>query len=698
MVLVYPGVYKWSMRLIEDQQWELQEVLGLAQSWLHELQLGPDLSYGPPVLEEDEEAIRQLRKRAESDLLSVAMFGGSSSGKSFLASGLLGGLEFLRVDSVEGVPSDKYLGLLPFATTPTTMCPARVVPANDTNFDATGRGFMRVRFIGSGESEWEDIGNSPAPAVVAAYAMFKADVSNRRREHMQKEVGEIEILFSDSLLPARLDDLPGYGTVNPNHERIAKEATAAADCFIYVANATRALTANAKDLELIRFLYEHHTLTRKRVVWVLTAIDKAMDLNIENEPSWKETLAANNDYLRQDFTHQDGRPDAAFIGPGFIPVSPALEAQGRYFLAEDDEALGQTLIAASNMDDLRMTLKAVIAEGAGQRHLADIAAEATTIIVPRQRVIAGRLNAERLPFEELTAERTAIEEQLNVLDRIVTETKNHLEAALLQRVRTAARPFGRLAAHLHEHMDEEIQSADPRNPKEANRLEVRKSQITYAWMTGPTGPAIKWESEFASFQRTASSYVQSKLGTEGVEASLAAPPPLEVNQLTAPRMVRRQMTASDLVQRTAMFVTAATPISAGATWAVTAVAVSTIVWPAAAITAVGAITFATISARRKRKASLDNDRQELINDLDKEAAKYKEAFVSAIEEQGRLVVDNVQDYLADYRSDLERNLETVRGRIAEPEIASRIELINLLEPLDLAASKLVKSLRKLTER
>ena len=100
-------------------------------------------------------------------------------------------------------------------------------------------------------------------------------------------------------------------------------------------------------------------------------------------------------------------------------------------------------------------------------------------------------------------------------------------------------------------------------------------------------------------------------------------------------------------------------------------------------TAVGAITFATISARRKRKASLNNERQELINDINKEAAKYRKAFVGAIEEQGRLVIDNVQDYLTDYRSDLERNLETVRGRIAEPEIASRIELINLLEPLDL---------------
>jgi hypothetical protein len=87
-----------------------------------------------------------------------------------------------------------------------------------------------------------------------------------------------------------------------------------------------------------------------------------------------------------------------------------------------------------------------------------------------------------------------------------------------------------------------------------------------------------------------------------------------------------------------------------------------------------------------------------INDIDKEAAKYKEAFSAAIEEQGQLVIDNVQDYLADYRGDLERNLETVKGRISEPEIASRIELIGLLEPLDLAASKLVTSLRKPADR
>jgi hypothetical protein len=487
------------MRSIDDQRSELRAVLDQAESWLHELVAGPDLSYGLPALQEDKETIRRLRARVDSELLNVAMFGGSSAGKSFLASGLQGGLEFLRVDSVEGVLSDKYLGLLPFATTPTTMCPARVVPeAKGTDVDASGRGFMRVRFVDPDESKWHDIGNTPPPAVVAAYAVFNADVMNRLRGHMSKDIAEIEIRFSDFLLPVKLYDLPGYGTVNPNHEEIARRATGAADCLIYVANATRALTANAKDLELIRFLYDHYNLTRKRVIWVLTAIDKAMDLDTNNEPAWKECLAANNEYLRQNFTLPDGSPDTVFIGPGFIPVSPALEAQGRYYLAANDEVRGQSLRAASKMDGLREVLSTLIAEGAGHRHLADIAAEANSIIAPRQRVISGRLAAERLPFDELTAERSTIEEQLSGLDSITAETKDHLQDVLAQRVRAISRPFARLAAHLHEQMDQVTRTTDLRNHKEVNKLEVHKSQITCAWMNGLDGPAIRWASELGA--------------------------------------------------------------------------------------------------------------------------------------------------------------------------------------------------------
>jgi hypothetical protein len=90
-------------------------------------------------------------------------------------------------------------------------------------------------------------------------------------------------------------------------------------------------------------------------------------------------------------------------------------------------------------------------------------------------------------------------------------------------------------------------------------------------------------------------------------------------------------------------VTAATPISVGVTWAATALAVSIIVWPAAVVTGIGALTFATISGYRMRKSSLDMERQELINSLNAEADKYKVSFVAAAEAQGQLIIDNVLD-------------------------------------------------------
>ena len=682
-----------------DQRRDLKAVLDRGESWLRDVETGPDLSYDPPRLRDDILAVRKLGMRADSDLLNVAMFGSSSAGKTFLACGIQGGLEFLRVESVEGVTSDKYLGLLPFSTTPTTMCPASITPiARGSGIDAQGRGFMRVRFIDSGEELWEDVGNTPAPAVVAAYAMFKADVTNRLRQHMNRDVAEIEILFSDYAIPVKLYDLPGYGTVNPNHEMIARQAISAADCFIYVANASRALTTNAKDLELIRFLYEHHILTRKRIVWVLTGIDKAMDLNLDNEPSWKESLAANNEYLRQNFTLQDGSPDIAFIGPGFIPVSPALEAQGRYYMSRRGEgAQGQTLLAAGKMEELRRTLTMIIEEGVGQRHLSDIAAEAIALIGIRQRVIKGRLTAERVPFDELTAERSAIEEQLESLDQITAEIKDHLEAILAQRVRTSTRPFTKLAAYLHENLDGEIRSADIRNSREANKIEVHKSQVVSSWMTAPNGPASKWDAEFSSLEQAAVSYVHSKLGKDGVESKLTEPPPLEIDLLTAPKAVRRQVTTSDVMKNTAAFVTAATPVSAGVTWATSALAFSAIAWPAAALTAAGALTFATISAIRSRRSSLNAQRQELIDDIDQEAIKYRTTFTDAIAARGQLVIENILDYLAEYRGDLERHLETIRRRVNEPENVSRLQLIAQLEPLAQTADELAALLRQLAD-
>src|SRR5712691_6801215 len=202
---------------------DLKHALDRAEKWLRELTSGQDAQADRiPALLEDADMIRRLRTRASSALINVALLGGFSSGKSFLVSGLQRGLWLTQVSSGEGSMSDKYVALLPSAPTPTTACPASVVPVDaQSQPDATGRGFLRVRFAGS--DEWDDIGNSPSPLVVAAYATQQPELIMARSEpHWKQEAAEIEILLSQFELPAQLYDLPGYGSPNPHHEQVVQ--------------------------------------------------------------------------------------------------------------------------------------------------------------------------------------------------------------------------------------------------------------------------------------------------------------------------------------------------------------------------------------------------------------------------------------------------------------------------------------------
>lgn len=343
----------------------------------------------------DAGTMTRLRTRAASTLINVALLGAFSSGKSFLLSGLQGGLELVEVPTADGHTADKFVGLLPSSPVPTTACPASVVPVDgQSNFDASGTGFLRVRFTDSADDRWEEVGNSPAPSVVAAYAMQDADVTDRHRPHRGREVAELEILLASAKLPAKLYDLPGYGSPNPVHDMIVRTAMADADCFMYVSHASR--TLSERDLDLIRFLYDHYLLSGKRVVWVVTAIDAAANLDLRNVPEWKATIARNNAYLRENFTLPSGQPDLGFIGEGFLPVSPALEARADRLGAQGAEAAAQRQRAESRMETLRQAIEDLISTGTGARHIAAVATEARILVAPRHQALSVRLRDERL--------------------------------------------------------------------------------------------------------------------------------------------------------------------------------------------------------------------------------------------------------------------------------------------------------------
>lgn len=175
---------------------------------------------------------------------------------------------------------------------------------------------------------------------------------------------------------------------------------------MYVSHASRILSE--RDLDLIRFLYDHYLLSGKRVVWVVTAIDAAANLDLRNLPEWKATIARNNAYLRHNFTLPTGQPDPGFIGEGFLPVSPALEARADKLSAEGAETAAQRQRAESRMETLRQAIEDLISTGTGARHIAAVATEARILVTPRYQALAVWLRDERLEIDELKEHRSPL--------------------------------------------------------------------------------------------------------------------------------------------------------------------------------------------------------------------------------------------------------------------------------------------------
>ena len=215
-------LYMSRMADVDRLRADLRHVLDQAQEWLVDLTKSSTAvshqEHQELGLAEDIYALSRLRTRAASSLINVALLGGFSSGKSFLLSGLQRGTELRQVSLGDGSTADKYIGLLPSAPTPTTACPATVIPVEaNGQRDATGRGFLRVRFAGT--EDYEDIGNSLPPPMVAAYAMQQTDVTARLDQHWNRDVAEIEISYQATYYPRNCTTCPVMVLPTPSTTR-----------------------------------------------------------------------------------------------------------------------------------------------------------------------------------------------------------------------------------------------------------------------------------------------------------------------------------------------------------------------------------------------------------------------------------------------------------------------------------------------
>jgi hypothetical protein len=683
---------------------ELQLSLEKAERWLRDLSSDAYANIAlPSGLSEDITRIAALRTRAASVLINAAMLGGFSSGKSFLVSALQGGLELTQVSTDDGVMLDKFIGLLPSATKQVNACPVTVVPvADSTDLDTAGRGYVRVRLEDTGA--WEEVGNSPAPTVVAAYVTTDPDLdSSRLREHWNRKVAEVEILITDFRLPAKLYDLPGHGGVDAIHDQVLRDAMANAECYIYVCSAAAVL--GESDLDLIRFLYNHHIEPArrarhhldpsKRVVWVVTAIDRARELGWDNQPAWKATVDTNNAYLREHFTLPDGSPDWGFIGEGFIPVSPALEARGRFLIARGEETAGHRLLAESRMDELRRVLGKMISEETGPRHIARVANDLRSLLLPYQRTLSERLKTERVPVDQLRLQHTELGSRLRNISIAVDATGSRLGAMLDPRIRNALQPFERLASHLHSELDERILSADIGKPKVANQIEVHRAQVVREWITAPTGPLTNWERELSAFRNDVWIALRTAIMASHPVDGLQVNAMIDIEQLTTPRSQSARANGQDMMQTAAALVGGVLPI-ATTVMATLGIVTGPLLLIPGALTAGAVVTYAAIE-RRKRENSLDVMRREWIAGLDETANEARRLFLTAATSAGVELIGRALDILAERRDQLAQSIQVIENRLADPVQANRRELITRLEPLCQDGQELVLQLSHLLE-
>lgn len=443
-----------------------------------------------------------LRERADSELLSLAFFGAFSSGKSFLISGVNNKIEIFKHEG-----RDQFAPLLPASPRHTSSCPVAVEPLapsyKDDNFF--------VAFDGS--DEWEQ----KSPAKLAIIQAYVTDLPNAKAQRLTNKdrtrtVTKAKLGIASAPMKARLYDLPGFGAIGVNYEKVIRNFVQQADCIVYVAWAVRPL--DEKDLELLRDIYNHHKTTGKPVFFVLTQIDLSWDIDsASGKVKWEDVLEANNEFLSEHFTNPDGRPDGAFIGGGFIPVSPAMEAKGLN-LAIQRPAESTELISDSRMKTLRDRFNEYLQQTSGPMHLAELASEIQRLLTRLAQDINAREIAESTPREEAQQSIKGYKAQRSVLiqgKQTLKEELLNLGNSAIKRAFAGSDPDD-LTRLLTERLQPKINASDVLNEVTIHEIETEKASIVREWVSRNTKALIpRWVKSWESFIKQSNERIDNLL-------------------------------------------------------------------------------------------------------------------------------------------------------------------------------------------
>jgi len=216
------------------------------------------------------------RSKMKSQLITIAVCGAFSSGKSFLISALVDRLKWYeRKSSAEDIfedePSDMFNTFLPSSPEQTSSCPLDVIPS-------PGEDLSRFEVMFDDTKTWEDKSGVGAKddeisRMMLAYA---TDVEQwrvtRPAQDISRNVIRARLFVGKMPIPAVIHDLPGIGGAGEVYLESVHKALREADCIVYVASAIKELTD--VELDLLRFVEEIAGQNKTKVFFVLSQIDR----------------------------------------------------------------------------------------------------------------------------------------------------------------------------------------------------------------------------------------------------------------------------------------------------------------------------------------------------------------------------------------------------------------------------------------
>lgn len=458
----------------------------------------------------------RARSRISSQLITVAVCGAFSSGKSFLVSGLLDRLKWYKrksqdADFFESKGVDVYSPFLPSSPEQTSSCPLAVKPTSEEN--------SRLEVLFSDTNVWENItepytGEDDIQRKMLAYLTDVEDWRNARPvKDLPREVKTANLYIPDMSLPAVIYDLPGIGGAEEEYLKIVHQSLREADCIVYVASAIKELTD--VELDLLRFIYEIVEDTKSPVFFVLSQIDR--------EPNWRKVFEKNNQFLETYF-QKSAKPNRRFYGKGFIPVSPAVQAKANGLLNRQEITDGKhaEIVGKSGMLRLYETINNHLTDVSGPAYLKDIILQLNGLAQSLKFHADSRLQVETTPLEDANQ---MIQEYRELSKKLVEKRKALLDdleelgkSALLAGFSTS--DSDDLANLLKSNLKTEIQESDVLKDSVRHSIEQAKREIRDEWLRRPNGLEDTWTQAWNDYQTQTILLLQSRLVEAERELSL----------------------------------------------------------------------------------------------------------------------------------------------------------------------------------